>query len=118
MHYEFLYSEDVLIIRLSGAATVNERLLTKGHLAAHLGQSHRKIIVDLGGVHETGEVYIVGVMNTIQKEFRLWGGEVKFSGPRPELRRHFGENRLDTIFDIGPSIEEVKSKFKEKGNEA
>ena len=36
MNYEFLYSEDFLIIKLSGTDGVNERLLVKEHLTSHL----------------------------------------------------------------------------------
>jgi len=117
MDYQFLDCEDFLIIKLSGTATVNERLLVREHLAPHLGQSRRKVIVDLQGVTGKGKIYIVGVMNVIQKEFKLLGCEVKFCLSKPGLCRYFEENRLDAIFDISHSIEQIKSKFKEKNNE-
>ena len=34
MNYEFVYEEDFLIIKLSGSAEVNERLLTKESLTS------------------------------------------------------------------------------------
>lgn len=116
MDYEFSHCEEFLIIKLSGTAGVNERLSVKEHLTPYL--RHRKVIVDLAGLNETGEVYIVGIMNTIRKEFQLSGGEVKFCAPKPRLYRHFLENRLDTIFDMGQSIDQIKSRFKEIYNEA
>jgi anti-anti-sigma regulatory factor len=115
MDYEIFQNEDFLIIKLSGIAEVNERLSVKEHLAPYL--RHSKVIVDLAGLIETGELYIVGIMNTIRKEFQLLGGEVKFCAPKPRLHRHFMENRLDTIFDMGQSIEQIKPRFKEKNNE-
>jgi anti-anti-sigma factor len=116
MNYEFLYSENFLIIKLSGAARVNERLLVKEYLTPHLRQSCRKVIVDLEGLDEAEGVYILGVLNTIKKEFQLLGAEVKLCSLKPELYHYFQENRLDQIFDIGQSIEQIKLSFKEKSN--
>ena len=116
MNYEFLYSEGFLIIKLSGSAKVNERLSVKRHLAPYLQGSYQKVIVDLEGLDEPGGVYIVGVLNTIKKEFQLLGGEVKLCSLEPGLYRYFEENRLDQIFTIGQSVESAKQSFKERNN--
>ena len=117
MNYEFLYSEDFLIIKLSGTTELNERLLVKEYLTPHLRQSCRKVVVDLEGLDEAEGVYILGVLNTIKKEFQLLGGEVKLCSLKPNLYRYFHENRLNQIFDIGQSIEETKPIFKGKDSE-
>ena len=117
MHYRFIYEEDFLIIKLSGSAEVNERLLSKESLVPYLQQSHQKVIIDLENLEENDGVYIVGVLNTIKKEFQLLGGEVKLCSLKPELQRYFRENRLDQIFDIGQSVESTKQSFKEKNND-
>jgi anti-anti-sigma factor len=116
MNYEFLHSEDFLIIKLSGTAGANERLLVKEYLTPHLRQSCQKVIVDLAGLNETEEVYILGILNTIKKEFQLLGVEVKLCSLKPKLYRYLQENRLDQIFDIGQSLEQTKLSFKEKSN--
>jgi anti-anti-sigma regulatory factor len=116
MNYEFLYSEDFLIIKLSGAAGVNERLLVKEYMTPHLGQSCQKVIVDLEGLDEAEGVYILGILNTIKKEFQLLGAEVKLCSLKPKLYHYFKENRMDQIFDIGQSVEQIKLSFKEKSN--
>jgi anti-anti-sigma factor len=116
MDYEFVYSGDFLVIKLSGAARVNERLLVRESLTPHLRQSCRKVIVDLEGLDEAEGAYILGVLNTIKKEFQLLGAEVKLCSLKPELYHYFQENRLDQIFDIGQSIEQIKLSFKEKSN--
>jgi anti-anti-sigma factor len=108
MNYEFLYSEDFLIIKLSGTTELNERLLVKEYLSPHLRQSCQKVIVDLEGLDEPEGVYIVGVLNTIKKEFQLLDGEVKLCSLEPSLYHYFEENRLDQIFTIGQSIESTK----------
>jgi anti-anti-sigma regulatory factor len=115
MNYEFLYNEDFLI-KLSGTTELNERLLVKEYLSPHLRQSCQKVIVDLGGLNETEEVYILGILNTIKKEFKLQGSEVKLCSLKQELYHYFQENRLDQVFDIGQSIEQIKTTFKEKSN--
>jgi len=116
MNYEFLYSEDFLIIKLSGTAGVNERLLVKEHLTSHLQRLSQKVIVDLEGLDQAGGVYILGVLNAIKKEFQLLGGEVKLCSLEPELYHYFQENRLDQIFNIGQSVQQAKQSFKGKSN--
>lgn len=117
MNYEFVYGEDFLIIKLSGSTGVNERLSVKRHLAPYLQGSYQKVIVDLEGLDEPGGVYIVGVLNTIKKEFQLLGGEVKLCSLEPGLYRYFEENRLDQMFDIGLSVESTKQSLKERNND-
>ena len=117
MDYEFLYEDDFLIIKLSGSTEVNERLSVTQHLAPYLKGSNRKVIVDLEGLDEPGGVYIVGVLNTIKKEFHLLDGGVRFCSLKPELYLYFQENRLDQIFDISQSVESSKQSFREKKND-
>jgi len=116
MNYEFIDEENFLIIKLSGVAEANERLLTKDSLTPYLRQSHQKVIVDLEGLGEKEAVYILGVLNAIKKEFQLIGGEVKLCSLRSSLYRYFKENRLDRIFDIVQSVEQAKRSFKGKSN--
>jgi anti-anti-sigma factor len=118
MDYEFVYEDDFLVIKLSGSTEVNERLSVKQYLAPYLQGSYQKVIVDLEGLSEPGGVYIVGVLNTIKKEFQLLDGRVKLCSLEPALYRYFQENRLDQIFDIGKSVESTKQSFKERNNDS
>jgi anti-anti-sigma factor len=118
MNYEFVYEEDFLIIKLSGSAEVNERLLTKEFLTRYLQQTHQKVIIDLENLVENEGVYIIGVLNTIKKEFQLLDGEVKLCSLEPGLYRYFEENRLNQIFAIGQSVESTKQSFKERNNDS
>ena len=111
MNYDFKYQDDFLIIKLSGSAEANERLLAKKNLLFSLRPSSRKIIVDLEDFGGRKGVYSAGVLNTIQKEIQLMGGEMKLCSLTPEVSRYFKENRLDEIFDIIPSIEQAKKSF-------
>ena len=117
MDYEFVYEDDILVIKLSGSTEVNERLSVKQHLAPYLQGSSQKVILDLEDLDEPGGVYIVGVLNTLKKEFELLNGKVKLCSLEPGLYRYFQENRLDQIFDIGLSVESTKQSFKESRND-
>lgn len=111
MNYDFKYQDDFLVIKLSGLAETNERLLAKKNLLLSLRPSCRKIIVDLEDIGGRKGVYSAGVLNTIQKEIQLMAGEMKLCSLTPEVSRYFKENRLDEIFDIMPSIEQAKRSF-------
>jgi anti-anti-sigma factor len=116
MNYEFVCEEGFLIMKLSGTARLNERLLVKKRLIPYLERSCTKIIVDLKGLGESEGVHVLGVLNTIKKECELLGGEVKLCELNPELNRYFRENRLDQLFEIAQSAEQVKQSFKEKNH--
>ena len=117
MDYSFFTGEDSLIIKLSGTAGVNERLLAKKYLSPHLRQTYRNVIVDLADVNEPGEIYILGVLNTIKKEFQMLGCKVRLCAPKPRLYRYFQENRLEQIFDIAQPVTQSKSEFVEKNSD-
>jgi anti-anti-sigma factor len=116
MNYEFKEEGNILVIKLSGTAEVNDRLLTKESITPYLQKSYPKVIVDLEEVGEKEAVSILGVLNVIKKEFQLMGGEVKLCSLRPSLYRYFKENRLDRIFDIVQPAEQAKRSFKGKSN--
>lgn len=116
MNYEFKEEGNILVIKLSGTAEVNDRLLTKESITPYLQKSYPKVIVDLEEVGEKEAVSILGVLNVIKKEFQLMGGEVKLCSLRPSLYRYFKENRLDRIFDIVQPAEQAKRSFKRKSN--
>ena len=116
MNYEFVWEESFLIVKLSGTASLNERLSVKKRLTPYLERSCKKVIVDLRGLGESEGVRVLGVLNTIKKEFELVGGEVKLCHLNPELNRYFRENRLDQLFEIAQSEEQVKQSFKEKNH--
>ena len=116
MNYEFKEEGNILFIKLSGTAEVNDRLLTKESITPYLQKSYPKVIVDLEEVGEKEAVSILGVLNVIKKEFQLMGGEIKLCSLRPSLYRYFKENRLDRIFDIVQPAEQAKRSFKGKSN--
>lgn len=118
MEYEFKYSDDCLIIRLSGAAGPNERLLAREYMAPHLRLPYQRIIVDLENINESRNLYVIlGVLNTIKKEFQLLGGKIKLCCLKPTFYRYLQANRLEKVFDIGQSMEIAKLTFEGKSSE-
>lgn len=114
MNYEFFYIDDVLIVKLLGTSGTNDRLSARRHLAPYLQSSCRRIIIDLEHMKEMKAFYsVVGILNTMQKEFQLSGGKIKLCAMHPAFMRYIEANRLDQIFDIGQSIEQVKRRFEE-----
>jgi anti-anti-sigma factor len=116
MNYELDHQDDFLIIRLSGVARPNERLLIKKSLDSFLRPSDRKVIVDLKDLETGDAVYFVGVLKAIQKEVQLVGGKMKLCSVPAAVARYFQENRLDRMFDVDPSVEKAKRSFVEERN--
>jgi anti-anti-sigma factor len=116
MNYELDHQDDFLIIRLSGIARPNERLLIKKSLDSSLLPSDRKVIVDLRDLETGDAVYFVGVLKAIQKEVQLVGGKMKLCAVPVAVVRYFQENRLDRMFDVEPSLEKAKRSFAEERN--
>jgi anti-anti-sigma regulatory factor len=117
MRYEFLNSGDVLVIKLSGVPSPNERLLTKKSLILQLLKRHRRVIVDLSDLKEHGGAYLLGILNTIRKEVQIMGGEMKLCALGPRLFRYFQENRLFGFLETRRAMEQAKRSFRKGSNE-
>lgn len=116
MEYKFSYCDEFLVIQLSGKVKVNDRLAVKELINPHLIETGQKVIIDMGALEENGGIYLLGVLNTIKKEFEIFGGEVKLCSLKPEISRFLEENRLDQVFDIAQSVEQAKQRFRSKSN--
>lgn len=108
MKYEFKYENNILLIKLSGSALVNECLLTRRSLLRHIQRSQGQVIIDLSDLREEGGLYALGILNMIRKEVHIMGGKLKLYGLKPNLQRQFKENRWTNIFDIFNSIDDAK----------
>jgi anti-anti-sigma factor len=117
MNFELDHQDDFLIIRLSGVARPNERLLIKKSLDSSLRLSDRNVIVDLKDLETGDAVYFVGVLKAIQKEVQLMGGRMKLCCVPAVVVRYFQENRLDRMFDVEPCVEKAKRSFLEERND-
>jgi len=116
MNYELDHQDDFLIIRLSGVARPNERLLIKKSLDSSLRPPDRRVIVNLRDLETGDAVYFVGVLKAIQKEVQLIGGKMKLCSVPAAAARYLQENGLDRMFDVEPSVEKAKRSFIEERN--
>jgi len=114
MQFKFTNCGEFLIIKLSGATSPNERLLSKQSLVAQLQEPHLKAIVDLSDLREHGGPYLLGMLNMIRKEIQILGGEMKLCALSPMLYRYFQNNRLLDIFETKRTLEQAKGRFGKK----
>ncbi len=117
MQSKFTKSGEFLIIKLSGNTSPNERLIFKQTISPHLQKLHPKVIVDLSDLSEQGGAYLVGVLNTIRKEIKILGGEVKLCALSPRLYQYFRENRLLEFFETRRTLEQAKRSFRKGTDE-
>ncbi len=117
MDFRFECQDDCLIIKLYGTAGANERLLSRETLKKKLENSPRRVIVDLSGLKEDENPYILGILSTMKKEVQTLGGSIKVCSLRPKLFHYFQEHRLDKIFDIYRTMDQAKRSFKEGDHE-
>lgn len=103
-----MYSDNFLIIKLSGTPWINERLLIRKFLLDRLPSTPQRVIIDMKNVSEGHEIFILGILNLIKKEIQIRGGELKLCSLSSKFYRQFKENRWDKIFDIFPSIDEAQ----------
>ncbi len=117
MDFQFESQGHCLVIKLCGIAGVNERLLSREGLISNLENSPRRVIVDLSGLKEEHNPYILGIINTIKKEGQFLGIAVRFCSLGPQLYHYFQEHRLGKIFDICRTMDQAKINFKDGDHE-
>lgn len=117
MDFRFECQDDCLIIKLYGTAGANERLLSREALKKKLENSPRRVIVDLSGLKEEENPYILGILSTMKKEVQILGGSIRLCSLKPKLFHYFQEHRIDEIFDIYRAMDQAKRSFKEGDHE-
>jgi anti-anti-sigma regulatory factor len=115
--FQFDCQENCLIIKLYGTAGANERLLSRKALIKKLENSPRRVIVDLSGLKEDENPYILGILGTMKKEVETLGGSIRLCSLRPKLFHYFQERRIDGIFDMYRTMDQAKRSFEESNYE-
>jgi anti-anti-sigma regulatory factor len=118
MRFEFIEGNGFLLIKLSGIPLPNERAVTKESILRRLHGIHPRVIVDLSDIKEKAEVYVLGVLNTLRKEVRIRGGEMKLCALGPTLYRFFQQNRLLDMFQTESTVEQAKRSFGKSADES
>ncbi len=73
-----------------------------------LDQGHRRFVLELGGVRETGSV-ILGLLTTLTRMIRNEGGEVVLANVGPQVEAFLDEMRMDAYWDVFEETEAAVS---------
>jgi anti-anti-sigma regulatory factor len=78
---------------------------------ALLDQGSREFIIELSGVRETGPA-VIGLLTTLTRQIRRHGGEVVLAKPGPAMEQYIERMRMDSYWDIFPSVVEATGYFR------
>lgn len=93
----------VTVIRVEGQLVVGNRQELKAMVQESLEGGARKFLVDCsqtGYIDSSG----LGALVTIAKKVRESGGELRLAGLNEDLRSLFELTKLDTLFQISPTV--------------
>lgn len=101
---------DVTVVRVEGQLIVGNRQELKGLIQEALDAGARKFLVDCtntGYIDSSG----LGALVTISKKVRELGGELRLAGLNDDLRSLFELTKLDSLFQIAPTVEAALADF-------
>ncbi len=75
-----------------------------------LDQGLRKFVIELAGVHETGDSFL-GVLVTITREIRRGGGEVVLAHPSRDVEKYLATMQMDDYWDVFASVDDAVRSF-------
>jgi anti-anti-sigma regulatory factor len=81
-----------------------------------LDQGHRKFILDLGGVRETGSSFL-GLLMTVTRRIRQNDGEAVAAHVNRETEKFFEEMRMDDFWDVFANVQEAIEFFRRQPEE-
>lgn len=100
----------VTVIKVEGQLIVGNRQDLKAVIQEAMEAGDRKFLIDC-----TQTAYIdssgLGALVTISKKIRENGGELRLAGLNDDLRSLFELTKLDSLFHIAPSVDEVLQGF-------
>ena len=101
---------DVTVVDVDGQLIVGNRQELKEKVLDELEKGERKFVIDFtntGYIDSSG----LGVLVSLSKKIREQGGELRLASLNEDLRTLFELTKLDTLFRIGESQEEVLQEF-------
>ncbi len=102
---------DVTVVRVEGQLIVGNRQELKAVVDQALEQGARKLVIDCtdtGYIDSSG----LGALVTMARKAREHGGELRLAGLNDDLRSLFSLTKLDTLFVIGTSVDEMLEGFR------
>jgi len=95
----------VTVVRVEGQLIVGNRQELKALIQEALESGHRRFLIDCAQtayIDSSG----LGALVTISKKIREAGGELRLAGLNDDLRSLFELTKLDSLFQISPSVDE------------
>lgn len=102
---------DVTVVRVEGQLIVGNRQELKAVVDGALEQGARKLVIDCtdtGYIDSSG----LGALVTMARKAREQGGELRLAGLNEDLRSLFSLTKLDTLFVIGSTVDEMLESFR------
>ncbi len=102
---------DVTVVRVEGQLIVGNRQELKAVVDQALDQGARKLVIDCtdtGYIDSSG----LGALVTMARKAREQGGELRLAGLNDDLRSLFSLTKLDTLFVIGTTVDEMLEGFR------
>ena len=100
----------VTLVEVEGQLIVGNRQELKQKVLEHLEIGDRKFVIDFsntGYIDSSG----LGVLVSLAKRLKEYGGELKLSGLSDDLMMLFELTKLVTLFTITPSLDEALENF-------
>ncbi len=100
----------ITIVRVEGQLIVGNRQELKALVTESLDRGGRKFLIDCtdtGYIDSSG----LGALVTIAKKVREHGGEIRLAGLNEDLRSLFTLTKLDSLFEIGETVEQTLADF-------
>lgn len=110
MSFNVAQEGDVTVVDVEGQLIVGNRQELKQKVLDELEDGRRKFLInfeDAGYIDSSG----LGVLVSLSKKVREKGGELRLAGLNEDLRTLFELTKLDTLFAIGNSRQEVLQDF-------
>jgi anti-sigma B factor antagonist len=99
-------SEEAIVIKLSGAADMEEAALLNRHLDQVFSQERYRLVMDLSGLDFTSSMGL-SILIKAHTRCRDNKGGLSIVNPKPGVLKIFQTTRLDQLFNIYSSLEEA-----------
>jgi anti-sigma B factor antagonist len=75
-----------------------------------LDRGHRRFIIELGGVRDTGST-IIGLLMTLTRQIRQQGGEAVLANLGPDMEKLIEKMQMDDFWDVFEDVETAREDF-------
>jgi anti-anti-sigma regulatory factor len=102
---------DIVVLSNFGATMNDPRYIDAGHdIQNLLEQNHKKFVLDLGGIRETGSSFL-GLLMTITRRIQRRGGEVVFAHLSRQTEEFLDTMQMEGYWDVFLTVKEAIASF-------